>query len=143
MRNKKAALSLDKFAIGFVIFSIFVVIGVTMIADINTNYETSIDTNNFNSTYNVINQTYDLSQDIKDDTVDADISDQESWQSMAKGSYSAVRLMTQTFNLIGAIMNDIAITLGISAVIVKFAITIISLAIFFAIIYLVMGVIRN
>jgi len=143
MNNKKGSLSLDKFVIGFAVFSLMIFIGVSLISDINVNYDVDIDTGRFNKTYDVMEETYNLSQDIKSQTIDADISEEESWQSMAKGSYSSIRLVSQTFSLVGAIVNDISFNLGIDERIVMFVMTIISIAVFFAIIYLVMGVVRN
>lgn len=134
---------IDEFLVAFVVFSVIVVTGVLLIGDLNTNYNLDIDTSDFNETYNTIDTMYNLSQDMKEKTIDADISDEESWESMAKGSYSALRLTKDTFGLVGDIINQVAKQLGVPAYMVTFALTVVTIVLIFAIILLVMGVVNR
>lgn len=131
-------MKLDSFLIGFVLFSVFIVGGVFLIGGVNTAYNYDISTSEFNETYDVIDDMYDLSQDMKGQTLDADIDDTESWESMTKGSYSAVRLVKNTFALFGQIAEDIGSVLHIPPFFVKFAMTALTISIIFGVIYLFM-----
>lgn len=130
------ALELDKFLLAFITFSVFIVAGVFIVGNVNNNYGDNLNTSDFSGTYNVIDDMYNLSQDMKQQTIDADINEVESWESMTKGSYSAVRLVKNTFKLIGQILEDIASTLGVPAFFIKFAIAALTISIIFAVIFL-------
>ena len=127
---------IDNYLIGFIIFSVIIVTGVFIVRDVNTNYNVSVSTDDFNDTYNTIDDMYDIGSGMKSHTLDADISESESWESMTKGSYSAIRLVSGTFTLIGNIINDIAETLKIPAYFVKFALAALIIAVVFGIIYI-------
>lgn len=142
--NKNGLVKIDQFLIAFVVFSFFVVMAVFLIQDINTNYDdVNLPTDQFNETFNTIDEMYSISQGVKNDTIDADISDDESWQSMAKGSYSAIRLVRGTFGLFGDIIQEVSKSIGIPAWVVTFAITVVTIMVIFALIFLVMGVLRR
>lgn len=142
MMNKKGqTFRLEQFVIGFLIFSLLVTVGISLIGDLNTNYGLSMNTSEFTNTYTKINETYNLAIEIKNDTIDADVSNDEPWRSMAKGSYSALRLLKNTFSTSGAIANDIAEVVGIPGYMVTIGITVLLLLILFTIIYLVMGIV--
>ena len=129
-------MELDKFMISLIIFSVMLTSGVFLIQDINVNYEKNLSTSDFNDTYNTIDKMYNLSQDMKNHTIDADISDDESWESMTKGSYSAVRLVKDTFKLFGDISNNLASALHVPSYFIKFLMAAITIMIVFAVIYL-------
>jgi len=133
------AFRLDLFVLALVLFSLFIVGGTFLISDINNNYGTSISTDEFNDTYNTIDEMYGLSQDMKNKTIAAEIeSGDESWESMTKGSYNAVRLVRNTFKLVGDIINDIADTLKVPSFFIVFAMASLTFMIIFGIIYLFM-----
>ena len=113
-----------------------IVTGVFIVQDINTNYNLSMSTDEFNDTYNTVDSMYDISQGMKGQTIDADISTTSSWESMTKGSYSAIRLVANTFTLIGNIINDVAEVLPIPPYFFKFAIAALTIAVVFGVIYL-------
>lgn len=131
-------MKLDSFVLGFIAFSVVILTGVAFIGDINNSYSLTMNTSDFNEVYNTINETYDIGQQMKSQTIDADISETDSWESMTKGSYSAVRIVKQTFTLSGDIINAIAIKLQIPGYFVTFAIISLLIMIVFAIIYLFM-----
>jgi len=135
-------MKLEAFLIGFVIFSAFIVGGVFIMADLNNNYSDimteNISTSNFNGTYNVIDEMYNLSQDQKDQVIGAELSDTNIAETSYKGTFSAIRLVSNTFKLLGNIINDLANIVGIPSFFVKFALTALTIAIIFAIIGIVL-----
>jgi len=134
-------MKLHNFVIALLMFSFVIVGGSFYIADQNTNYNTNM-TAGFNDTYNTIDDMYELSSGMEEHTIGGEISDEESWQSMAKGAYSGVRLVGGTFSLTGDIINDVSSNekLGLHSWVSKFLITFIVIIVIFAIIYLVMRV---
>lgn len=129
---------LDAFVIGLVIFSLFIVGGTFIISDISNNYGVDMNTSEFSNTYNTINDMYGLSQDMKNDSLDAEISgSDQTWESMTKGSYSGIRKVVKgSFKLVFDIVNDVADTLQIPAFFVTALILIITLSIVFGLIFL-------
>jgi hypothetical protein len=59
---------------------------------------------------------------------------------MATGSYSAIRLISQTFSMFGDILDAIVNKIGIPPMVIVFAVTGLLVAILFAIIYLIFRV---
>jgi preprotein translocase subunit SecF len=128
----------EKFLIAFVIFTAIVTTGVFMIGDINTNYNLAISTSEFGDVYNTTAEMYNLSKDMKDQTIEGDISDTDSWESMTKGSYSAIRLVKNSFNLYSNIINAIGKTLQIPGYFIQLAIIALLISIVLTIVYIVM-----
>lgn len=134
---------LDAFIIGLIVTSFMIVSGSLIWGDMINNYEVNATTDDFGEVYDIINDTYDLGQDMKEHTLEGDLeSGDESWESMAKGSYSAVRMTRNTFTLTGNILNAVADRIGVHPFVVKFILSMIVVAIVFAVIYLVFRVSR-
>lgn len=131
-------MKLDSFLIGFVIFSLIVVTGVLMVQDVNTTYGVDVDTGAFNETYDTIDEMYEISTGMQGHVLDTELSDTEAWESSVKGSYSAVRLIKNTFSLFSGIITSISETLGVPGYFIKFALTAMTISILFGIIYLFM-----
>ena len=135
-------MKLEAFLIGFVIFSVFVVGGVFIMADINVNYngiiEDNLSTSEFNNTYNTIDEMYNISQAQKEQVIGAEISEQNVADTSYKGTFSAIRLVRSTFKLLGNIINDLARVVGIPSFFIKFAITALTIAIIFGIISVIL-----
>lgn len=135
-------MKLQAFLIGFVVFSLFIVTGVMIMSDINHNYDNIIDNNlstsDFNDTYNTIDEMYNVSQGQKEDIFGDQISEDNVIDSSYKGIFSAIRLVRSTFKLIGSIMNDIAIRIGVPPFFIKFGITALTIAVLFGIIAIVL-----
>lgn len=129
-------MKLDQYLMGFIIFSLIVVSGVLIIQDVNTNYDLDMSTEEFNSTYNTIDSMYNISQDQNDDVLGQEIDEEDPIDSAVTGSYSAIRLIYSTYDLIGNIIRDIASTLHIPAFFITFALTALTISIMFGIIYL-------
>jgi len=132
-------MKLDQFVIGIVIFGLIIFVGTQMIGDANVTYNISINESEYSDVYDTIDDAYELSDSMKESSVEGDIDDEESWESMTKGSYSAVRqVITTPVTLMGQIMEALGQKLGIHPVIIKVGLIILSLTIIFSIIYLFM-----
>lgn len=132
-------MQLKEFAIGIVIFGVCIFAYAGMIADANNNYNLDLNESEYSEVYETIDESYNLSQSMKESSVGGEIDDSEAWESMTKGSYSAVRqVITTPVSLTGSIMQTLAIKLGINPVYVKAGLVILTLAVIFAIIALFM-----
>ena len=132
------ALKIDSFIISILIF-IFVITSAVLISQNNIdNYGLNYTTEEFSEVYNKSNEMYEFSQDIKEKTLDAETegSDQ-SWESLIKGSYSSVRLIGMSFTIVGDIVEAISATLGLPGYIIATFMTMVTVSLIFAIIYLI------
>lgn len=135
-------MKLQGLLIGFIIFSLFIVTGVFIMKDINTNYagiiSENLSTSDFNDTYNTVDKLYNISQDQKDQVLGAELSDTSITESSYKGAYSALRLISGTFSLIGNIINDVAQKIGVPSYFIKFALAALTIMIIFALIGMIL-----
>lgn len=129
---------LEYFAASFAVFSLIVVSLVGVIGDVNNTYNIQISTTQFGEAYDAINETYEISQDMQGN-VDRQISGTDSANSLYVGSFSASRVVWSAFGAFIAIINAIATTMGIPPIFVIVAITVMTIFVVFAIIYLVRG----
>ena len=136
----------DYLLIGIILFSFTILGGVMMINDFNENYvQTSItnltvDNSSFGSVYNEIDSMYNLSSSAKEKTLEGDISGgTESWESMTRGAYSAVTLISSTYRIMTLIPNAISreIGLGENNIAVKVLFVCFSIALIFSLIYMI------
>lgn len=133
-------MKIHQYLLAFVLFSFIIASTLFVFNDINESYGGTIDIDDdFEGTYNQINETYDLSQDVKEDVVEQKIgSGDESWESMTKGSYkSTKRSITGSFGIVGATLNDVSKAIGIPDFIIVFAITAIVIVSIFSLIYMI------
>jgi len=129
---------LDLFLIGLVLFSAVMVSAVLMITNVSSNYDVTVDTSDFDDSYNISGSMYDLSQDMKNKSLEAETEGaDESWESLVKGSYSTIRLISDSFVFVGDIAEATAKTLNIPPFLIKLLMTVLAISIIFAIIYLV------
>ena len=131
---------LDTFLLAVLTASLFIVGGSLIFGNVIDTYDinTTTDDAGFNNVYNTINETYDISMDMKNETLDAETEGgDESWESLVKGGYGAVRLIRNSFVLANDMLHAISLHLGIPQFIVDVAIIAITICIIFAIIYLV------
>ena len=132
---------LDNLIIGLLIFSFVVVSGTLLIGNAVSEYGITDTTGDFGSVYNSINTTYSIAEDVKGKVLENDIeSGSDAWESMATGSYGAIRLVSNTFSTIHGVLKSIVSNIGIPSFVITFAITAIIISILFAIIYLIFRV---
>lgn len=136
----------DYLLIGFCLFSFTIIVGVMMMNDFNENYvqqnitNVTMDNSSFGNVYNTVNDMYNISRSGKEKTLDAEISSgTDSWESMTKGSYSAITLIKNSFKLVTDIGNAISVTLGLGEnnIVVQVLFVCFSLTIIFSIIYMI------
>jgi len=128
---------LEPFMMGFLVFTVVFVTGTLFIGDINNKYGdmgASVDTSNFNESYNSIDDLYNVSVEMKDKTYGAELSSEEPWESSVKGSYSAVRLLKRMYDIFYNIINDVARVIGIPAYMITAAIIAMTIGLVFGLI---------
>ena len=132
---------LDQFLIATIVFMVIVVGGSLITANINDNYnKTLVDPSSDFSDLNArLNETYVTSQGMREDTLggEGEAAEGEAWEGTVKGSYSAIKLIPQSFGLVIEVIQVIANKIGVPSIFVGAAITIISLMVIFAFIYLI------
>jgi len=101
----------DSFAISIIIFSFIIAVGSGFITDMATNYDVEYD-NEFGTTYLVVQDVYNLSEDQKEDTVGGKIEELDAIDSVIKGATSALKLMTSPIQVVGAIVTDVETKIG-------------------------------
>lgn len=106
---------------GFLLFSVIIVSGVFLIGDINSNYDVTIDNSSFSTTYNTVDEIYNITRASEEDLYESDISEEELWSSMTKGGFKSIlNVAFSTPSLLEAIMKDVALTLGLPPFVVRF-----------------------
>jgi hypothetical protein len=129
---------LDAVITSVIVFSLFVTGGVLIWNDMISEYDLNVTTDEYKNVYNTSSEMYDLSQDVKNKTLEAEAEGgDESWESLVKGSYSAIRLISSSFVMIGDILDAIAKELGVPKFFIQAAMTLLMVAIAFSVIYLI------
>ena len=137
---------LDTLIIAMLIGSLFIVGSTQFFSSYVNNYDkvgmvngsTESLAANFSGVYDIIDASYNQSQDIKNQILGNDTIDEDNpWDSLIKGSYSALKLISTSFNLIGEIANALADGLKVPRFIVTTIMTVLLVSILFSIIYMV------
>ncbi len=136
--------NLYHFVAGFLVFTLVITGGVMFINDMETNYPGSNMTDDdFGEVYDTINDTFDISQDMKGDA--GDVGSSESTldtilNTITLGGYKALKRTWGMFSVLGKILTAVQTKLGLPEWLVKIALTMVSLAITFTIVLLMMRV---
>lgn len=140
-------MELDKFLIGILVFAAFIVGGTLIIGNINDNYDgimqDQINTSSFGSVYDTTDEIYNLSQDMKDSVLGTEVDADATEDSMFKGVYKSLRFVSNSFSLVGDIINAIADTIGIPAFFVTLALAALAISIIFSIIYIIFRIAKG
>jgi multisubunit Na+/H+ antiporter MnhC subunit len=135
------ALRLDKFLIGFLIFTAFIVGGTSIIRSVNNDYQGILQQNmsdsRFSSTYNTTDEIINISTDIKNKILTNEIDETDTVSTMFSGAYGALRLIRASFGIVGAISQDIGMNLPIDPAFQGMIITAVVIMVLFAILFLV------
>ena len=133
---------LDSLLIGIAIFGMFATAGIIFMFGQGqengyfTNYYANISDTNFNDMNSKVRDVYNISDEIKTDLMEQDITTTSNWESLTIGAYKTFKTMTGSFRLVGEIINNISLTIGINSIFSKFAMIILSISILFAMIYM-------
>lgn len=134
-------MQLDKFLVGIVIFAVFIIFGILWITDTSNNYNVNMTDENFDAVFGnatqIIDESYDISQSVKDDTFGGDVEQTLAWESMITGAYSAIRLVSRSFGLIGNTLMAVSTAVGIPPFFITAGLAIMVILVIFALIYLV------
>jgi len=107
-----------KLIIGFLVFSVIMVGSVMFIKSYNEEYSMitgNVSDEHFNDTYNTIDELYELDQKAYNKSLLSETEGgDESWNSMIKGAFGAVKFIPQTFTLFSSISGAIGREFGIS-----------------------------
>lgn len=128
----------DQLLIALIVFSVVVVTGVLMMGDINDNYNLNLSTSEYTNTFNTIDEIYNTSRQAQAHTLGGEVDETDSWESMTKGAFSAMRLLIVAPELIGNIITDVAEEIGIPSFMITAALGTVAILIIFMIIYVVM-----
>lgn len=151
---------LDKIALSSVIFFIFVIAGVGLVVDIETNYasegvDMEIETY-INDTYklatneefgtatnqlSVNNNSFSFANDVQNKLLTgSSIDEDDSESSMFAGVFSSIKKVTTPISHINKIINQVAIELSIPSIYVQLGFVGLALVVLFSIIFLILRV---
>lgn len=134
-------MKLDQFLIALVIFGVIILAGVFTVGNLEDNYNVSMSDDKLGNISSqattILASTYNISQGQKDQVMGGEVSTEDSWSSMIKGGYSALRLITGSFSLVGNTIYAIASALNVPTFFITALLTILTIAIIFSIIYIV------
>ena len=133
---------IHKYILAVLVFSLFIVVGVGIWGSMIKQYD--LDTtkedlmgDNFSDVYDRIDDVYGIADESKANIMEGElVGEDESYESMIKGSYSAVRIK-DTFGLVGSITTAVGGKIGIPTPIVDAAKIAFMLTIVFTIVYMV------
>ena len=131
-------MGLDKFAIGIVLFMVMVMGSLMLIGDLNTNYEgVNIDASElqqYNETFNQSEFTA-LTNTMNGFIIGGEVDDDQTENSMFKGAFSALRLITLPFKVTGQMIMLTVQLLGIPVFFQIAGVIILGLFVMFSIIF--------
>lgn len=133
-------LELDKWVISFIVFGVFITGTLLVIGDLQTNYNPAMNDSEFSDTYETIDDTYEISQEISNRTLGSDVEDEGVLESIVKGAFLAVKQIKNTFTIFINVLGDLADSLQLPSFLVNAAIGVMILAVIFALIYLFMRI---
>jgi hypothetical protein len=135
--NKKAALEPDKFLTGIVIFTLFLTTGVLFLHDLNSTYDDiDLEDSKFDNNFNMTGELYNLSQEL-DEAGLGELDEDDIPNSMFKGAYSAIRLLKNSYKLVGNVMDSFARVIPVPEGFKTLALIILLILIVFSVAYLV------
>ena len=130
----------DFILINILLVTLFVIGGVMMIDDMADNYDSvNMTSEDFMNVTDTVSEMFNLSVDSKENVLDQEISSgDESWESMTKGSYTAIRgVVRGTFSIIHVMIFSVAEKLQIPPVFIIIIYTIITISAIASIIYMI------
>ena len=125
--------------VSIALFGLFIMGGTLIWADTINKYDLNQSTANMESVFNSSSEIYDIAEGMSDDVSSDYESGEVTLNSMILGAGSALRLSWGSIGVILNILNVIARVVGVPAIFIHAATTIVLLFIVFAVIYLVFG----
>ena len=135
-------MKLDSLLIAIAVFGMFTTAGIIFMFGQGTengyftNYNANISNANFNNMNSKVRDVYNISDQIKTDLMGQDITTTSNWEGLTVGAYKTFQTMIGSFRLVGDIINNISLSIGINPIFSNFAMIILSISIIFAMIYM-------
>lgn len=133
-------MKLDQYLIAIILASLILVVGIGIIWDVNTNYApygAHID-DEFsalnNTARSVINTSTAFAGDMKEKSFGEEVTTLDALNTVIRGSFSAVRLVTSSFKMINDLVFIVADRLGVPDIFLKILIAVITIMVVFAVI---------
>lgn len=129
----------DHFVISIFLIAIFSIGMAMMIVDMENNYDSvNMTDDDFKNMTDIISETIGTAEQAKNRTLNADVEgEDQSWESMTKGSYNAVRLVKNSFGIFSELMQHAAQKLHIPTIFLTIGFSILVISIVFATIYMI------
>ena len=140
--NKKGAFAFDWFLIGVAIFALVFLTAVALVNDVDTQYGdiVNISDSELQEVNSRIDEQYSIAERAKNLTMDSDITDSDSLESMTRGSYSGVRTSAKSsLGLMTNITATVIKKLSLDGYFMQLFIVMLVILITFGLIYLLRG----
>jgi len=135
--------------LAFVFLGFFLTSGLLIIADINNNYsEFGVDmqqgqvNSSFNKTLNSVNQLYNITQDMNEQVVGAELGEDAPSEASFKGAFSAVRSTRSLWGIFGNFIQEAAVALHIPSFVLTFLMIGVTVLVLFSIIAVILRFIQ-
>lgn len=129
-------IEIDKWIITFIVFGVFMTGGILILGDLKASYNPGMNTSDFNTTYETVDQLYNLSAQMKQKTLEQDISEESFVSTILRNSFIALKQLTNTFTLSKDILTEIGHKLSIPPFFISAAFSVIIIVVIVALIYL-------
>jgi len=131
----------EELFIGILIFTLVVTTSVLWMTDMNNRYGkygVSFDVSPYTSDYNKTKEIADLAG-IGDSQVAGEASGEDAQPGMIRGAYGALKLVTNSYDMVGSILLASSTYLGVPSYFISTAIVALIITIVFSIAYLLLG----
>jgi len=134
-------MGLDKFVTGIILFIMMVMGSIFFISDLNTNYEgVNIDSSELQEFNSSTGKLINLSDSMSGFIIGGEIDDDTTENSMFKGVFSSLRLITIPFEIAGELLLLFVSILGIPPIFQSLTVLLISIFIIFGLIFIIMRI---
>lgn len=136
-------IAIDKYLIAFIVFTVFILGGIFIMAGINADYPSANVNANLSSSEeqafnDILDDFNELSIDMQNKTLNEQTTTLGVLDRLLSGAYKAIRMIGRTFNLVPQILSLLATKLQIPAFFVTAAFAALIIAVIITIIYLIM-----
>jgi len=135
------ALELDKMIIGIVLFGLVITVSLGLVADMGDTYNVNVSTGPLNELNETVSETYTLGNEMQEKVFQGEITFANFLSKLWYGSYLALKLVKNTFDIFLDVIRIGVDYLGIPPVFQLALFTIVIIAIIFALIYIFMSII--
>ena len=133
---------LDQFILAVLSFCFAMTCSIMLYGNIIENYtlNTTIDAEgaNFSSVYQKVDEIYDTSQDVKEEALGTEIvGGATAWDSMITGGYKAIKLVYNSFDIVGDIIDAVIRELGLPPFVGTYAVMALLFTLLFSVMFMI------